>query len=92
MGVFQLLEILLIILLILSIIIFFILIGIKNKKQAIQTFTIPFFINSYSNLIDKQDDGDDKSFIEKLNDFFDDNDNSDLIDDGDGDICDGGDE
>lgn len=83
-------EILLIILIIVSIITFFLLIGVKNKKQAIQTFTIPFFINSYSNLIDKEPDEEDKSFIEKLNDFFDDSDNSDLIDDGNGDIGDDG--
>lgn len=89
---FYLLEILLIVFLILSIITFFLIIGIKNKKQAIQTFTIPFFIKSYSNLIDKKHDEDDKSFIEKINDFFDDSDNSDIMDDGNGDIGDGVDE
>jgi hypothetical protein len=71
---------------------FFLIIGIKNKKQAIQTFSIPFFIKSYSNLIDKEQDEVDKSFIEKLNDFFDDNDHTDIIDDGNGDIDDSGDE
>jgi hypothetical protein len=81
-GVFYLFEILLVIFLIISIITFFLVIGIKNKKQAIQTFTIPFFINSYSNWIDKENDGHGKSFIEKVNNFFDDNDNTDLSDDG----------
>jgi hypothetical protein len=71
---------------------FFLIIGIKNKKQAIQTFSIPFFIKSYSNLIDKEQDEVDKSFVEKLNDFFDDNDHTDIIDDGNGDIDDSGDE
>jgi hypothetical protein len=71
---------------------FFLIIGIKNKKQAIQTFSIPFFIKSYSNLIDKEQDEVDKSFIEKLNDFFDDSDHTDIIDDGNSDIDDFGDE
>ncbi|CAG9609459.1 hypothetical protein [Pseudoneobacillus rhizosphaerae] len=85
-------EILIIIFLIISIITFFLIIGIKNKKQAIQTFTIPFFIKSYSNLIDKGQDEVDKSFIEKLNDFFNDSDNTDISDDGNEDIDDSGDE
>jgi hypothetical protein len=71
---------------------FFFIIGIKNKKQAIQTFSIPFFIKSYSNLIDKEQNEVDKSFIEKLNDFFDDSDHTDIIDDGNGGIDDSGDE
>lgn len=85
------LEILLIVLMI-FIITFFLIIGIKNKKQAIQTFSIPFFIKSYSNFIDKEQDVVDKSFIEKLNDFFDDSDNTDISDDGNEDIDDSGDE
>jgi c-di-AMP phosphodiesterase-like protein len=90
--VFYLLEIILIILLMISIITFFLIIGINNKKQAIQTFSIPFFIKSYSNLIDKEQDEVDKSFIEKLNDFFDDSDNTDISDDGNEDNDDSGDE
>jgi hypothetical protein len=55
---------------------------VKNKKQAIQTYSIPFFIKSYSNFTDKEQ-SEEKSLIEKLNDFFDDNDHSDFYDDGD---------
>jgi c-di-AMP phosphodiesterase-like protein len=85
-------EILFIFFLITSILTFYLLIGIKNKKQAIQVFTIPFFMKSTSNLIDKEQEEKDKSFIEKINDFFDDSDNSDITDDGNGDNGDGGDE
>jgi hypothetical protein len=89
---YDLLKILLIILLVITIIIFFFIIGIKNKKQAVQTFTIPFFIHSYSNLTDKEQGDDDKSFIDKINDFFNEKVDSDLVDDGngDGDHDDGG--
>ncbi|MFD2445496.1 hypothetical protein ACFSO7_16160 [Bacillus sp. CGMCC 1.16607] len=73
---------LLIILLILLIIIFFLIIGIKSKQQAIQTYSVPFFIKSYSNLIDKGHSEQNKTFIEKINDFFDDNENSDMNGDG----------
>jgi c-di-AMP phosphodiesterase-like protein len=86
------LEILFIFFLITSILTFYLLIGIKNKKQAIQVFTIPFFMKSASNLIDIEQEDNDKSFIEKINDFFDESENSDMMDDGNGDIDDGGDE
>jgi c-di-AMP phosphodiesterase-like protein len=85
-------KILFIFFLITSLLTFFLLIGVKNKKQSIQVFTIPFFMKSTLNLINKEQEENDKSFIEKINDFFDDNDNSDMTDDGNGDIDDGGDE
>jgi hypothetical protein len=77
LGAFVLLEILLILFLIIILISVFLIIGIKNKQQSIQTFSIPLFIKSYSNLIDKEDNEEDKSFIEKIKDYFDSNDNSD---------------
>jgi hypothetical protein len=90
-GVFDLLEILIIIFLIILIITFFLIIGIKNKQQAIRTYTIPFFVKGYSDLIGKGH-SEEKSFIEKLKDFFDDSDNSDFNDDGNPDLSDDGDE
>jgi hypothetical protein len=90
-GVFYLLKIFVIIFLIILTITFFLIIGIKSKQQAIRIYTIPFFIKGSSDLVGKEYN-EEKSFIEKLMDFFDDNDNSDFIDDGNPDFIDDGDE
>jgi len=65
---------------------------IVNRRHTIQTFSIQTFLgNSSYNLFDKEPIEQKKSLIETINDYFNDKDDE-IIDDGDGDIGDGGDD
>jgi hypothetical protein len=88
----HLLKFLLIALLILFIIILLFIIGIKNRRQAIQTYSFPTFIGKSSyNLIVEEPNEQKKSLIDKIIDIFNDSTGEIIDNDGDGDIGDGGD-
>lgn len=83
------LKILLFAILILLIFSILLIILIKNKKQAIQIYSLQTFLGSSSNSFEDEPNEQKKSFIDTINDFFKD-DNDVQMDDNDGDI--GGDD
>jgi hypothetical protein len=70
-----LLKVVFIFLMIVLLISFFLLIGIRKRRDAIQTYSVPFFIQSYYNVADKEHS---QSLIEKLNKYFEDTHEDDL--------------
>jgi hypothetical protein len=76
------------IVILITIFLYFIL---KNRQQVIQAFTIQDFMNNNSHNVNDIDTNEQKTLIDTINDFFDDDNNEGNIDNGDnGDIDDGG--
>ena len=74
------------------VIILFLVILIKNRRQAIHTYSIQTFLgNSTYNLLDEEPNEQKKTLIERINVFFKDS-NDKNIDDGNDDIGDDGDD